>query len=58
MEIKNLITEMQNKATTLAQADNNVALAIVMIKTGKDQKAAAKLLDTCHGNISQVLRED
>lgn len=29
-----------------------------MIKTDKDKKAAAELLDTCHGNISQVLRED
>ncbi|RMC47657.1 N-acetylmuramic acid 6-phosphate etherase [Lactobacillus sp. ESL0228] len=58
--IINAVTGSTTKdaATILAQADNNVALAIVMIKTGKDKKAAAELLNTCHGNISQVLRED
>jgi N-acetylmuramic acid 6-phosphate etherase len=58
--IINTVTGSTTKdaATILTQADNNVALAIVMIKTGKDKKTAAKLLDTCHGNISQVLRED
>lgn len=48
----------ENAAAILAQADNNVALAIVMIKTGKDKTAATKLLDTYQGNISQILKDD
>ncbi|MDF7682129.1 N-acetylmuramic acid 6-phosphate etherase [Lactobacillus sp. ESL0679] len=42
--------------TTLKKTDNNVSLAIVMIKTGTDQDTAAKLLAAHHGNVGQVLQ--
>lgn len=40
----------------LKKTDNNVALAIVMIKTGTDKAGAAKLLAAHHGNVGQVLQ--
>ncbi|WEV36695.1 N-acetylmuramic acid 6-phosphate etherase [Lactobacillus sp. ESL0677] len=41
---------------TLKKTDNNVSLAIVMIKTGTDRDTAAKLLAEHHGNVGQVLQ--
>ncbi|WP_338206863.1 N-acetylmuramic acid 6-phosphate etherase [Lactobacillus juensis] len=39
----------------LRKADNNVALAIVMAKTGKNKQEAAQLLTEHHGIVSDVL---
>lgn len=44
-------------ATVLKETDNEVALAIVMIKTGKSKQTAAKLLAAHHGNVGRVLQE-
>ena len=39
----------------LRKADNDVALAIIMAKTGKNKQEAAQLLTEYHGIVSEVL---
>ncbi|WEV70631.1 N-acetylmuramic acid 6-phosphate etherase [Lactobacillus sp. ESL0785] len=42
---------------TLKETNNDVSLAIVMIKTGKNKTEAAQLLSQHHGNVGQVLED-
>lgn len=49
--------DLEAALTALHQADNNVALAIVMVKTKRNKAAAADLLTKYHGNISRVLQD-
>lgn len=46
----------EQAATVLKETDNKVALAIVMIKTGKSKHSATKLLAACHGDVGRALQ--
>lgn len=48
----------EEAAKTLKETDNEVELAIVMIKTGKNKAEASQLLADHHGNVGQVLQEN
>lgn len=48
----------EEAAKTLKETDNEVGLAIVMIKTGKNKAEASQLLADHHGNVGQVLQEN
>ncbi len=49
---------LEQAARALKESGNEVALAIVMIKTRKTKQAAAKLLAEEHGNVAQVLQKN
>lgn len=50
-------SSIEKALSTLKETNNNVSLAIVMIKTGKSLDEASKLLTKHHGNVGQVLRD-
>lgn len=49
---------LKEAQTYLRLADNNVAVAIVMAKTGKNKMEAAQLLTKYHCNVSAVLKNN
>jgi len=49
---------LKDAQTYLRLADNNVAVAIVMAKTGKNKIEAAQLLTKYHCNVSAVLKNN
>lgn len=49
---------LKEAQTYLRLADNNVAVAIVMAKTGKNKMEAAQLLTRYHCNVSAVLKNN
>ena len=47
--------DRQSAAKTLKAADNQVAVALIMLKTGLDRKQAARRLKSVKGNVRQAL---
>lgn len=57
--IINAVTDAEKETAldALKKTDNDVALAIVMIKTGKDLEEAKKLLEANNGQVGKVIEE-